>query len=1054
MNTLKNNLLNRTIKPIVAIAVIAFVACAGAATIQAAWNPPTQAAPLGNTNPPINDSSTGQVKSGGLSVGSLIVNGSSILGGSLAIGGGAPAYELDIKADDTLAIIRLANTSTGTGSADGSWLYQGGNNLVLRNREAAGSLAFYTADTERARFNPSGAFVVGATSATAGLLVDVEGNIGAQLYCDEAGLNCIDIENIVSSTSTAPGSIGFWTEAGSNVYRTTGNVGIGTAAPTGAKLVVVDGAAGYNPEAIIQTTNGAAILQLSSAVAVNPIKLVAGLVNGNDFSIHKTDGIAGSLLYISDTGDIGVGDTTPDGTLKFDVEGQVGATEYCDSDGLNCTPAANLGGGLWSENGTDVYRASGGVAIGLNSTAHSLETAGDIVSGGRIFGANGGPSTPTYSFDSDTNTGIYGTGSDEVRIATAGALRARFANNGNVGFGTHTPAAALDVRTSISGEEGLRVQTVGGSAENSILTYHDGALKHNFFISAGNAQLRMYQAGGGAHTLQMNGGGLTYFNGGDVAIGSTAASGALVLDVTGAVGADNYCDSAGGNCFTAASVGSGGADNLGNHTATQALAMGGFAITGASAITTSGVGTFNGGVIVDGDSMINGAGNIHTAKSVSAAEYGYFEALDSSGNRGGYFGFGNGGTRLDLRLEDANTLYVSGGGIGIGDSTLDGGLELDVNGQIGADNYCDSNGANCFTAAGVGGGSSLWSNGTGSDIYYTAGEVGIGTSNPLAPLHVVGNIYLGTVNSAISKQGSGDINLQTNTGDLVFSTLSGTPRMTIESGGDVGIGTTNPSSKLHVVGSATFSSNITASTAPTAGAHLTNKTYVDAEIAAAGGGGGGGDITAVTAGTGITGGGTSGAVTLNAQTTTALWNANQLQGRSVATTAPSSGQVLKWNGSSWAPGTDNNSGGGGGGSLWTDGGATTYINGDNIAIGKTSAATELDVDGDVTADAFVYSSDERLKTDFLSFTDRSQNVLGLGTYQYTWKDTGADDFGVIAQEVEEVFPELVITGEDGYKAVDYAQLVVPLLEVTKQQQAHIDQLQADIRELQAGQDTQ
>jgi len=46
-----------------------------------------------------------------------------------------------------------------------------------------------------------------------------------------------------------------------------------------------------------------------------------------------------------------------------------------------------------------------------------------------------------------------------------------------------------------------------------------------------------------------------------------------------------------------------------------------------------------------------------------------------------------------------------------------------------------------------------------------------------------------------------------------------------------------------------------------------------------------------------------------------------------------------------------------------------------------------------------------------------------------------------------LFPELVITGNDGIKRVDYAQLVVPLLEATKQQQTEIDSLRGDIEEL-------
>lgn len=57
--------------------------------------------------------------------------------------------------------------------------------------------------------------------------------------------------------------------------------------------------------------------------------------------------------------------------------------------------------------------------------------------------------------------------------------------------------------------------------------------------------------------------------------------------------------------------------------------------------------------------------------------------------------------------------------------------------------------------------------------------------------------------------------------------------------------------------------------------------------------------TNLAAGTGITVTGN----TIAAQSTNAIWNANQLQGQAVSSTAPSSGQTLTWNGSAWTPAT-------------------------------------------------------------------------------------------------------------------------------------------------------
>ncbi len=60
---------------------------------------------------------------------------------------------------------------------------------------------------------------------------------------------------------------------------------------------------------------------------------------------------------------------------------------------------------------------------------------------------------------------------------------------------------------------------------------------------------------------------------------------------------------------------------------------------------------------------------------------------------------------------------------------------------------------------------------------------------------------------------------------------------------------------------------------------------------------------------------------------------------------------------------------------------------------------------------------------------------------YNWKDSGKYTLGVIAQEVEEAFPELVTTDEDGFKAVNYNGIVGVLVETVKCLQGKVEELE-------------
>ncbi len=88
-----------------------------------------------------------------------------------------------------------------------------------------------------------------------------------------------------------------------------------------------------------------------------------------------------------------------------------------------------------------------------------------------------------------------------------------------------------------------------------------------------------------------------------------------------------------------------------------------------------------------------------------------------------------------------------------------------------------------------------------------AGNIGVGTTSPLDKLHVNGNVYLGTANRTIYTSGSGNLTLQTGTGQFIIARNNAADTsMQINSSGNVGIGTASPNSKLEINGAiASFS---------------------------------------------------------------------------------------------------------------------------------------------------------------------------------------------------------------------------------------------------------
>lgn len=126
--------------------------------------------------------------------------------------------------------------------------------------------------------------------------------------------------------------------------------------------------------------------------------------------------------------------------------------------------------------------------------------------------------------------------------------------------------------------------------------------------------------------------------------------------------------------------------------------------------------------------------------------------------------------------------------------------------------------------------------------------------------------------------------------------------------------------------------------------------------------------------------------------------------------------------------------------------------GNGINVGNSSNALTVFKNGNATlAGALSTSSDKRLKTNITMLSSALSNVLQLNGYSYHWKDTkqrgGKKQIGVMAQEIQVLYPELVREDTNGYLSVNYSGLVPVLIEATKEQQAQIEELKQKNTEL-------
>jgi hypothetical protein len=359
----------------------------------------------------------------------------------------------------------------------------------------------------------------------------------------------------------------------------------------------------------------------------------------------------------------------------------------------------------------------------------------------------------------------------------------------------------------------------------------------------------------------------------------------------------------------------------------------------------------------------------------------------------------------------------------------------------------------------------------------TSTGLGIGTASPMEKLHIYGtqaSPAIGSANAGLARfQESGGANgidvgyyyvggqspygwLQSEyTGNIAaYYALNLNPL-----GGNIGVGTTSPASQLTIsgTGQATDSFN-------TAGV-LTGALEIDDTGSAVGNGGtlifsAGSQAWKFAAIKGyvINGGGNSqGDIVFQTRpsatnsTLTDVMHITALGNVGISNNAPQ--YTLDIGGTLHTTGNI---------TVGTNGGASTYltVNGpiqavnatlyDNVTIaayqgyygGNLSLSS-----GSVEAYGYYLLSDVNLKKDIRPIDHALDKLLEIKGVSFNWKKDGRSDMGVIAQNVAEVFPDIVTKNQDGLMSVEYSNLIGPMIESIRELKAENDDLRQKVSDM-------
>jgi hypothetical protein len=369
-------------------------------------------------------------------------SGIRIYQGSGTMGSGLAALNIGVDTNSAVtASVNTATLETPNGMTGG---------LRFTTRDTSAPIRFLTDSVERMRILGTGNVGIGTTGPGEKLtVISSTANTWATSIENTAANGTSFGLEIVAGSNNGDKALAVRNKSSSDlmVVRGDGNVGIGTASPsfqlsienhattTSVATLEIDGKRTDGNDGAV----GELIFSNNGDTFATVVGVRDGADNKGSFQFQTQDSTFATRMTISSDGNVGIGVVNPE-TSRLLVRGSTNDSTS------QIFQAANLAGNTryairpdgdnkWYKSDSSLsmtITSAGNVGIGATSPGAKLEVAGEI----RV--ADGNKAAPSYTFTSDTNTGMYSDIADQLKFAVGGDQKLRVTSTGITVTGTVT----------------------------------------------------------------------------------------------------------------------------------------------------------------------------------------------------------------------------------------------------------------------------------------------------------------------------------------------------------------------------------------------------------------------------------------------------------------------------------------------------------------------------------------------------------------------------------------------------------------------------------------